>query len=100
MRSHQKWTTPIDKTILVACALASGWGSVRIVQGGLTLVREADVEVLMLPDRYTLLDQSARHPAARTWGIATLRQCSTGVLAQNRPGAGAMFGLPSRRRRS
>ena len=30
-----KWTTPIDKTIMVACALASGWGSVRIVQGGL-----------------------------------------------------------------
>jgi hypothetical protein len=30
-----KWITPIDKTILIACAQASGWGSVRIVQGGL-----------------------------------------------------------------
>jgi hypothetical protein len=27
--------TPLDKTILIACAKASGWGSVRIVQGGL-----------------------------------------------------------------
>ena len=30
----EKWVTPTDKTILVACAHASGWGSVRIVQGG------------------------------------------------------------------
>jgi hypothetical protein len=30
-----QWITPIDKTILIACAQASGWGSVRIVQGGL-----------------------------------------------------------------
>jgi Glycosyl hydrolases family 25 len=30
----EKWVTPIDKTILIACALASDWGSVRIVQGG------------------------------------------------------------------
>ena len=30
----EKWVTPIDKTILIACAKAAGWGSVRIVQGG------------------------------------------------------------------
>lgn len=29
-----KWITPIDKTVLVACAHASGWGSIRIIQGG------------------------------------------------------------------
>jgi hypothetical protein len=30
----EKWITPIDKTILIACAKATGWGSIRIVQGG------------------------------------------------------------------
>jgi hypothetical protein len=29
-----KWITPIDKTVLLACAQEAGWGSVRIVQGG------------------------------------------------------------------
>jgi Glycosyl hydrolases family 25 len=29
-----KWVTPTDKMILIACAVTSGWGSVRIVQGG------------------------------------------------------------------
>lgn len=30
----EKWTTPTDKMVLIACAKACGWGSVRIVQGG------------------------------------------------------------------
>jgi Glycosyl hydrolases family 25 len=30
----EKWITPTDKMILIACAKACGWGSIRIVQGG------------------------------------------------------------------
>lgn len=30
----EKWVTPTDKMILIACSKAVGWGSVRIVQGG------------------------------------------------------------------
>jgi hypothetical protein len=30
-----RWITPLDKTIMIACAKVSGWGSVRISQGGL-----------------------------------------------------------------
>jgi len=31
-----KYVTPIDKQILIACAKASGWGTVRLSQGGLS----------------------------------------------------------------
>jgi len=31
-----RYVTPIDKTILLACARASGWGTVRLSQGGLS----------------------------------------------------------------
>jgi D-threo-aldose 1-dehydrogenase len=62
-----------------------------------TLVREADVEVLMLPRRYTLLDQSALDgllPACQERGVSVIAAAvfHSGVLAQNRPGAEAMFG--------
>lgn len=30
------WVTPIDRTILAACAKASGWGTIRLSQGGLS----------------------------------------------------------------
>src|SRR5919107_1157935 len=62
-----------------------------------TLVRETDVEVLMLPGRYTLLDQSALDellPACQEREVSVIAAAvfHSGVLAQNRPGAGAMFG--------
>jgi hypothetical protein len=62
-----------------------------------TLVRETDVELLMLPGRYTLLDQFALDgllPACQERGVSVISAAvfHSGVLAQNRPGAGAMFG--------
>jgi D-threo-aldose 1-dehydrogenase len=62
-----------------------------------TLVRETDVEVLMLPGRYTLLDQSAVDellPACQERGVSVIAAAvfHSGVLAESRPGAGAMFG--------
>ena len=62
-----------------------------------TLAGETDVEVLMLPGRYTLLDQSALEellPACQDRGVSVIAAAvfHSGVLAQNRPGAGAMVG--------
>ena len=62
-----------------------------------TLVRDTDVEVLMLPGRYTPLDQSALDgllPACQECAVRVIAAAvfHPGVLAQNRPGAGAMFG--------
>jgi D-threo-aldose 1-dehydrogenase len=62
-----------------------------------TLVRETDVEVLMLPGQNTLLDQSVLDgllPARQERGASVIAAAvlHSGVLAQNRPGAGAMFG--------
>jgi D-threo-aldose 1-dehydrogenase len=62
-----------------------------------TLVREADVDVLMLPGRYTLLDQSALDqllPACEERGVSIIAAAvfHSGVLAQRRPVEGAMFG--------
>ena len=70
-----------------------------------TLVRETDVEVLMLPGRYILLDQSALDgllPACQERGVSVISAAvfHSGVLAQNRPGAGAMLATAPRRRRS
>lgn len=31
-----KWITPLDRTIVIACARAAGWGTVRLTQGGLS----------------------------------------------------------------
>ena len=61
-----------------------------------TLAGETDVEVLMLPGRYTLLDQSALEellPACQDRGVSVIAAAvfHSGVLAQNRPG-GAMVG--------
>ena len=62
-----------------------------------TLIRETDVEVLMLPARYTLLDQSALDellPACQERGVSVIAAAvfHSGVLAQARPVPGAMFG--------
>jgi len=61
------------------------------------LVRKADVDVLMLPGRYSLLDQSGLDellPACRERGVSVIAAAvfHSGVLAQLRPGPGAMFG--------
>jgi D-threo-aldose 1-dehydrogenase len=53
-----------------------------------TLVRETNVEVLMLPGRYTLLDQSALDglsPACQERGVSVISAAvfHAGVLAQN-----------------
>ena len=69
-----------------------------------TLVRETDVEGLMLPGRYTLLDQSALDgllPACQERGVSVIAAAvfHSGVLAQNRPGAGAILAAAPRRRR-
>jgi D-threo-aldose 1-dehydrogenase len=61
------------------------------------LVRETDVDVLMLPGRYTLLDQSALDqllPACSERGVSVIAAAvfHSGVLAQPQPGPGAMFG--------
>jgi D-threo-aldose 1-dehydrogenase len=61
------------------------------------LVRETDVDVLMLPGRYTLLDQSALDqllPACQERGVSVIAAAvfHSGVLAQLQPGPGAMFG--------
>src|SRR5215203_4239944 len=79
-------------------------GVVRAIGAGMEsagllteLVRKADVDVLMLPGRYTLLDQSGLDelfPACRERGVSVIAAAvfHSGVLAQLRPGPGAMFG--------
>lgn len=71
-----------------------GWKDTALLT---TLVRETGVEVLMLPGQTTLLDQSALDgllPACQERGALVIAAAvfHSGVLAQNRPGAGAMFG--------
>jgi D-threo-aldose 1-dehydrogenase len=61
------------------------------------LVRQTDVDVLMLPGRYTLLDQSALDrllPACQERGVSVIAAAvfHSGVLAQVQPRPGAMFG--------
>ena len=93
-------------------ALRSGWpalaelraqGVVGAVGAGMhdtakltRLVREADVDVLMLSGRYTLLDQSALDdllPACADRGVSVLAASvfNSGLLASPRPAVGAMF---------
>jgi D-threo-aldose 1-dehydrogenase len=60
------------------------------------LVKEADVDVVMLSGRYTLLDHSAVGdllPACAERGVSVLAAgiFNSGVLATARPGGGAMF---------
>jgi D-threo-aldose 1-dehydrogenase len=61
-----------------------------------TLVREADVDVVMLAGRYTLLEQFALDdllPACAERGVSVLAAAvfNSGVLAEPRPAAGARF---------
>ncbi len=61
------------------------------------LVRQTDVDVLMLPGRYTLLDQSALDhllPTCEERGVSVVAAAvfHSGVLAQRQPAPGAMFG--------
>jgi D-threo-aldose 1-dehydrogenase len=61
-----------------------------------TLVREADVDVIMLAGRYTLLEQHALDellPACAERGVSVLAAAvfNSGVLAQARPAEGARF---------
>ena len=60
------------------------------------LVKEADVDVVMLAGRYTLLDQSALDdllPACldRAVSVVAAAVFNSGVLAQSRPAAGATY---------
>ncbi|WP_433224032.1 aldo/keto reductase [Dactylosporangium sp. CS-047395] len=59
-------------------------------------VRETDVDLVMCAGRYTLLDQCAAHdllPAARQHGVGVVIAgvYNSGLLAQDRPPAGAMY---------
>jgi len=61
-----------------------------------TLVRETDVDVVMLAGRYTLLEQSALQdllPACAERGVSILAAAifNSGLLATPRPAAGARF---------
>jgi D-threo-aldose 1-dehydrogenase len=61
-----------------------------------TLVREADVDVVMLAGRYTLLEQFSLDdllPACAERGVSVLAAAvfNSGVLAEPRPAAGARF---------
>lgn len=61
-----------------------------------TLVREADVDVVMLAGRYTLLEHRALDdllPACAERGVSILAAAifNSGLLAQERPAAGAHF---------
>jgi len=61
-----------------------------------TLVREADVDVIMLAGRYTLLEQSALDtllPACAERGVSLLSAAifNSGMLASPRPAPGARF---------
>jgi D-threo-aldose 1-dehydrogenase len=61
-----------------------------------TLVRETDVDVVMLAGRYTLLEQFALDdllPACAERGVSVLAAAvfNSGVLAEPRPAAGARF---------
>ncbi len=61
-----------------------------------TLVREADVDVVMQSGRYTLLDHSALDtflPACEDRGVSVIAASifNSGLLAVPRPGAGAYF---------
>jgi aryl-alcohol dehydrogenase-like predicted oxidoreductase len=66
-----------------------------------TLVRETDVEVLMLPGQCTLLDQSVLDgllPACQERGASVIAAAvfHSGVLAQNRPRSRSNVWLPHR----
>jgi D-threo-aldose 1-dehydrogenase len=74
-------------------AIGAGMGDAGLLT---RLVREAEVDIVMLAGRYTLLDQSALDdllPACQDRGVSVVAAAifNSGVLAQSRPAAGAMF---------
>jgi D-threo-aldose 1-dehydrogenase len=78
-------------------------GVVRVVGAGMnqspalaTLVREADIDIVMLASRYTLLEQSADDdllPLAleRGVGVVVAGVYNTGLLSSARPASGAKY---------
>jgi D-threo-aldose 1-dehydrogenase len=77
----------------VVGAIGAGMGDARLLT---RLVKETDVDVVMLAGRYTLLDQSALDdllPACQDRGVSVVAAAvfNSGLLAQLRPAAGAMF---------
>ncbi len=77
----------------VVGAIGAGMGDATLLA---RLVEETDVDVVMLAGRYTLLDQSGLDdllPACQRRGVSVVAAAvfNSGVLAQARPAAGAMF---------
>ena len=77
----------------VVSAIGAGMGESALLA---RLVREADVDVVMLAGRYTLLDQSALDdllPACqqRQVSVAAASVFNSGILAQDHPTAGAHY---------
>ena len=77
----------------VVTAIGAGMGESSLLT---RLVQEADVDVVMLAGRYTLLDQSALDdllPACqqRQVSVAAASVFNSGILAQSRPSAGAHY---------
>ena len=77
----------------VVSAIGAGMGESALLA---RLVREADVDAVMLAGRYTLLDQSALDdllPACqqRQVSVAAASVFNSGILAQDHPTAGATY---------
>jgi D-threo-aldose 1-dehydrogenase len=77
----------------VVGAIGAGMGDATLLS---RLVEEADVDVVMLAGRYTLLDQSALDdllPACLNRGVSVVAAAvfNSGVLAEPRPAVGATF---------
>jgi D-threo-aldose 1-dehydrogenase len=77
----------------VVGAIGAGMGDATLLA---RLVKETDVDVVMVAGRYTLLDQSALDdllPACEDRGVSVVAAAvfNSGVLAQSRPEAGATF---------
>jgi len=77
----------------VVGAIGAGMGDAALLT---RLVQEADVDVVMLAGRYTLLDQSALDellPAClnRDVSVVAAAVFNSGVLAQSRPAVGATY---------
>jgi D-threo-aldose 1-dehydrogenase len=78
----------------VVGAIGAGMGDAGLLA---RLVAETDVDVVMLAGRYTLLDQSGLDevlPTCADRGVSVVAAAvfNSGVLAQQRPGPGAMYG--------
>ena len=78
----------------MVAAIGAGMGDAGLLA---RLVKETDVDVVMLAGRYTLLDQSGLDevlPICRQRGVSVVAAAvfNSGVLAQPRPASGAMYG--------